>query len=757
MTIRRLIAFALLVVANVALVPASPALAQQAILDKALFDASWRGNVAEVTRLLGQGANPNVVNQGSTPLHKAADGGHLEIMRQLMDHKADVNAKNSDGWSTLANAAGTHKPDATKLLLDAGAKPDGFALGQAGWLGRVETVQLLLDAGADPNDGLVRAAQGRHVQLVKLLLENGADVQTTAQSQQGDTALHTGALQGGFEMVQLLLKHGADPNAVNKQGQTPLHRAIAGDGELKTVKLLVESGAKLDIPDKEGVTPVRMAGTRARGRPALYDWLLTAAGGKEPPPNRPVRATPADPRSAKELLATLSAKDYKVRVAAERELAARGNQIMPAVLESGESGADILRFSKLLVALGPEAEAAIPKLEPLLNDKKHVFAAAFTLDRMQPGFLDKLPAAARQRTAAALYEAIVDPDMAEMASWHLGLLVSLGEVCVPHVLELLRSTNAELKRRAADSLETARFASDDITAELIKLSQDSSQPAARSEAARALGKFGESTPEVRAALLAILQNPPPPRGTEADPSKVRKPENWRETAESAARSLARFGPSVIDDLLPLLTPIGAHYRIPAISALASQGVPAVPRLIELLAHEDEAVAIASQIALGRIRTGAVPELTKAVSGSNEPIARRAADVLAENGSAAKAALPALLVVAEDDNRADTSRMAAVGAAMRIDPQTRESKAVLSTIPVLIRVLDKGTFKEQGAAARTLGAIGRAARDALPILHQRLELPGENIDTGGLVRNYVQQSARAAIAAIEGKPADQAVP
>lgn len=603
MTIRRIWGAFVVALPVVLCLTRAPLLAQQAALDKALFDSSWQGNEEEVVRLLAAGANPNVTQQGSTPLHKAAMRDHRAVMTLLINGGANVNVKDNHGRTPLAEAAGSRTPDAVKLLLDSGAKADGFALGQAAGLGRLETVKLLLDARANPDDGLVRAAQGGHVEIVKLLLQKGADVKTRAQSDLGDTALHTAALQGGVETVELLLKHGADPNAVNNESQTPLHRAIAGDSDLRRVKLLVESGARLDIPDKNGMTPVRFAGPYAANDRSIYAWLLEAAGGREPPPARPAREKAADRRSTKELIAALSAKDYKHRQAAEQELVARGKEIVPDLVQALDAGQPVEQLSKLLVALGPEAEAAVPKVEALLNDKGQVFAAALTLDRMKPGALDALPQEQKERTATTLYESIVDPEThREMAGWHLSVLVRLGEVSVPHILKLLKSTDPEYRRMAVESLYGAPFASEKITDELIELSQDSSHTSARQAAAQALGRFGEATPEVRAALLAILKSPPQQRARKADGLPTKEWQEWLQAADSAARSLVRFGPDIIDDLQPLLSPLEAPSRKAAIAAMSSLGPDAIPRLTELSAHEDKAVAIAAQIALGSIKS-----------------------------------------------------------------------------------------------------------------------------------------------------------
>ncbi len=113
--------------------------------------------------------------------------------------------------------------------------------------------------------------------------------------------------------------------------------------------------------------------------------------------------------------------------------------------------------------------------------------------------------------------------------------------------------------------------------------------------------------------------------------------------------------------------------------------------------------------------------------------------------------PALLQVAVDKSRSDAVRLAAVRAVQKIDPGATYAPEVLSTLPLLRGLLDKGDFVQQGQAAAALGEIGPAARDALPLLQKRVALPAEGVDTKGYVRDYVQREARAAIESITGAP------
>lgn len=91
---------------------------------------------------------------------------------------------------------------------------------------------------------------------IKILIKNGADVNAVNKS--GQTALHKAVEKGNKEAVQELLKNGANINARDKKGQTALHNAVK-NGNKDIVKLLVDKGADLNITDIYGYTPLQYA------------------------------------------------------------------------------------------------------------------------------------------------------------------------------------------------------------------------------------------------------------------------------------------------------------------------------------------------------------------------------------------------------------------------------------------------------------------------------------------------------------------
>jgi len=129
-------------------------------------------------------------------LIKAAQEGHADVVRALLDKGADVNAKRRDGWTALMIAANNGHADVVHALLDKGADVnakdnDGVTalMAAAGnnlnyngsWNGHVDVIRALLDKGADVNakmsDGWTAsmiAAQNGHADVVKILKNAGA-------------------------------------------------------------------------------------------------------------------------------------------------------------------------------------------------------------------------------------------------------------------------------------------------------------------------------------------------------------------------------------------------------------------------------------------------------------------------------------------------------------------------------------------------------------------------------------------------------
>ena len=95
---------------------------------------------------------------------------------------------------------------------------------------------------------LMEASSGGYIDIVKLLLEHTADV--NSQSQAGNTALIYACCGGYEDVVEVLLNHGADIEAHNENGHTPLMEAASG-GHVNVAKMLLERGACINSHSNE--------------------------------------------------------------------------------------------------------------------------------------------------------------------------------------------------------------------------------------------------------------------------------------------------------------------------------------------------------------------------------------------------------------------------------------------------------------------------------------------------------------------------
>jgi ankyrin repeat protein len=321
----------------------------------ALMWAAAEGHVDVVNMLLRNSADPDRqarlttiedrkhadhATGGFTALHFAVRNGHEDVVRVLAEAGADLTLTNGDGATPTVIAIINDRFDLAKTLLDLGADPDDGALYFAvdmrdattdmrahdgsrlradheNVLTSLDLVELLLDRGADPNkpfvgqlhsttlccapsinsSGFFRAAVASDVEVLKLMIEHGADVEWSPSKPEGEEGGPGGrggnagrtpvmvALNGGrgapfaagpgfvrlgappfreesnrepLDAVKVLLEAGADPNVEAPDGSTPLHMAVA-ERQVAVIRGLAAAGADLDAVDSENLTPLLLA------------------------------------------------------------------------------------------------------------------------------------------------------------------------------------------------------------------------------------------------------------------------------------------------------------------------------------------------------------------------------------------------------------------------------------------------------------------------------------------------------------------
>lgn len=252
-----------------------------------LIKAAKAGDAYEVGRLLAPGQRLHNISitdkEGYMAIHWAASLGHSEVLRILLEGKADIEARTrcTDRTPLFLAAQAGHLTTA-QMLLEAGAlvnatsKFDGAtALHQAARAGNEQMVHLLIQHCANVNkkdvEGmppLMWATQGnRHGNgIAEILVRHGANLEARIRlgknlelaSKEGLTILHKAVGSDNVPLAKLLLELGADVNANAAFGMRAVHRAVA-KGSFEMTKLLLDSGADLTLLTEEGWTPLHSA------------------------------------------------------------------------------------------------------------------------------------------------------------------------------------------------------------------------------------------------------------------------------------------------------------------------------------------------------------------------------------------------------------------------------------------------------------------------------------------------------------------
>lgn len=205
-------------------------------INRQLRDAAQEGDLKKVLALLAEGADVNAASRGDgyNALMLAVVEGHENVWRHLLDAAARVDVKNEMGETAMHIAAGN---------------------------GNIEAMQALHERGLSIHD----------------------------KERFGKTPLMEAATDAPTEVVEWLLKHGADPNVVDKDGCTALHWAYVGilksqgecdDACRHTIALLEKHGADPNVEDNMGRKPkdlLEPAGKGTRGRVKRAAQAGTAA------------------------------------------------------------------------------------------------------------------------------------------------------------------------------------------------------------------------------------------------------------------------------------------------------------------------------------------------------------------------------------------------------------------------------------------------------------------------------------------------
>lgn len=250
--------------------------------ETALFVASRAGAVDAVALLLARGADVDAKTSSDvTPLSEAASAA---VARLLLDAGAAIEPEPVAYAAPLANACMRDDVAFVELLLARGASPnrgDRFRTPLESTRS-VRVAEVLLAAGANPKVGspIASVAGYGDVALVELLLAHGADPNACGAREQSPL-FYAATSKTGDVVVPILLAANADPSKPNDLGDTPLHMACARTSII-TVKRLLEAGASVRTKSKRGMTPLHWAALAPERRDDAAEVIriLLAAGAE---------------------------------------------------------------------------------------------------------------------------------------------------------------------------------------------------------------------------------------------------------------------------------------------------------------------------------------------------------------------------------------------------------------------------------------------------------------------------------------------
>jgi len=189
-------------------------------------------------------------------------GNRYEVERQLIVDPSLIHVR-EDGLSPILIAAYHHQPEIASFLAD---KTVALTIFEASATGKINNIlrllardpQLVNAYAIDGFQALGLACFFGHFDVAEYLIKAGAPINSASRNELKAMPIHSAAAARQAKIVELLLKHRADPNTAEQGGYTPLH--IAGqNGDVEPIRVLLYGGADMTLRNDDGHTPLDLA------------------------------------------------------------------------------------------------------------------------------------------------------------------------------------------------------------------------------------------------------------------------------------------------------------------------------------------------------------------------------------------------------------------------------------------------------------------------------------------------------------------
>ena len=226
--------------------------------DNALILATRKGNKELVEFLVKTGANTTGDDEyGDTPLIIASKDHNIELVEFFIKEGNDIDRENDDGYTALMYAYDYEFIEIIKLLVNAGATVNDILFESICKDGLTELVKIIIDKGKSVNSNknlLSLVSMKGHLDVIKLLVNAGIDVNSYNGRDINKTALYYACFCGYKEIVEYLLEH-------NVKIQNALTIA-SYKGHKDIVEILIQAGADINVKDEDGYTALMYANER---------------------------------------------------------------------------------------------------------------------------------------------------------------------------------------------------------------------------------------------------------------------------------------------------------------------------------------------------------------------------------------------------------------------------------------------------------------------------------------------------------------
>ncbi|MEE2614277.1 MAG: ankyrin repeat domain-containing protein [Verrucomicrobiota bacterium] len=226
---------------------------------------TWLGDLLGVKLHIYAGTNIDQEDEyGNYPLLLAVELGHIEIVDLLIEHEVELETEDQHGFTALIISAEKNYPEILQLLLDSGAAIDAEDKAQRTALDwsiimlstEAEDILRENDAPSGAEKSFIAAIQTNSIDSVKILLDQGADVNEPAYTSK--TPVHYASHSRNIEILKLLISNGADLEAKTESGVTPLGYAV-GLNQPENCRILLQAGSDVDTLDSLQRTNLNLA------------------------------------------------------------------------------------------------------------------------------------------------------------------------------------------------------------------------------------------------------------------------------------------------------------------------------------------------------------------------------------------------------------------------------------------------------------------------------------------------------------------